>query len=203
MYCVAGCVLAPLIHVPQRIKQAQIVGKQARDGPGSPLAVAQLHAGAQIPGIFPQETLRGPVVPAGHSPGAGCILPFGVGWQAVSARFPGVGLDPHPRGILALLVRLVALPQVLLPAQPVAIGRGVIPAHSIHGAFRIRAVLVVDGAIDPAVLLHEGQVLLDGHFRVGDGETVGDDLLVGELIAQVAGAIVESPRLPGRRAHAE
>ena len=58
-----------------------------------------------------------------------------------------------------------------------------IPAHSIHRAFRVRAAIVVAGAIGAGVLPGEFLVLLDGHFRVGDGEMAGDDLLVGGLIA--------------------
>src|SRR5271157_4274729 len=103
----------------------------------------------------------------GASPRPAPNLPFPLGWPAVACPLQGIGTDLHPLGILALIVRFVALRQVLLAAQPVAIGSGMIPRDTVHGAFRIGAVPVVVGMIDSTILLHELPVLPDRHFLDG------------------------------------
>lgn len=64
-----------------------------------------------------------------------------------------------------------------------------IPAHTIRRALRVRAAIVVVGAVGTGVLLDKFLVLFDCHLGVGDGETAGDDLLVGGLIAVTEGLI--------------
>src|SRR4051812_23477612 len=103
-----------------------------------------------IPGILLQQIDREAIMPSGHSPGAGSVLPFHLGWQAVTLALQKIGGDLHPLVVLLLLVGQVApliLGQALLRAEPVAVGRGTIPGHVIHGAFRIGTVLVVAGLI--------------------------------------------------------
>src|SRR5690242_1575345 len=131
-----------------------------------------------IPGILLQQIDRGAIMPAGRSRSAARILPFRVGWQAVTLALQGISGDLHPLVVLLLLVGQVAplfLGQALLLAEPVAVGRGMIPRHLIHGAFRIGTVLVVAGMIDPGVRLDELLILLDGHLLGRDGKAVGDD----------------------------
>src|SRR5215470_2904173 len=97
-------------------------------------------------------------MPSGQSRSAARILPFHLGWQAVTRALQIIGGDLHPLVVLLLLVGQVAplvLRQALLRAEPVAVGRGTIPGHVIHGAFRIGTVLVVAGMIDSGVRLDE------------------------------------------------
>ena len=132
-----------------------------------------------IPGILLQQIDREAIMPAGHRPGAARILPFRLGWQAVTRALQKIGGDLHPLVVLLLLVGQVAplvLGQALLLAEPVAVGRGMIPGHLIHGAFRIGTVPVsCCGMIDPGVRLDELLILLDGHLLGRDGKAVGDD----------------------------
>src|SRR6516165_5076901 len=140
-----------------------------------------------IPGILLQQIDREAIMPAGRSRSAARILPFRVGWQAVTLALQKIGGDLHPLVVLLLLVGQVAplvLGQALLLAEPVAVGRGMIPTHLIHGAFRIGAVLVALGMIDPGVRLDELLILLDGHFLGRDGKAVGDDPAIRRFVVK-------------------
>ena len=72
-----------------------------------------------------------------------------------------------------------------------------IPGDSVHWPFRVGAVFVIVGMINPGVLLDKLLVLLDRHFLGGDGEPAGDDPAVRKLVPGVP------VRLGRRRAHAE
>src|SRR4029077_10331767 len=107
-------------------------------------------------------------------------------WQAVTLALQKIGGELHPLVVLLIVgqVAPLVLGHALLRAEPVAVGRGTIPGHVIHGAFRIGTVLVVAGMIDSGVRLDELLILLDGHLLGRDGKTVGDDTAIRRFVVR-------------------
>ena len=71
------------------------------------------------------------------------------------------------------------------------------PGDTIHRSFRVGAVFVIRGMINPGVLLDKLLILLDRHFPGGDGKPAGNDPAVRKFVRG------DPIRLGRRRAHAE
>ena len=176
-------VLTPFIHVPQHVEQSQVVwATGCRTPRPDPVTSARYHAYRPAGPHSTRNIGWSPPLPGTHTP----IPPRLAGDSpSVAGHRHGSSSPRHT----APLVRLVAHSrQALLPAQPVAIGGGMIPVTPIHRAFGVGTVPVIIGMIVHRVLFHELLVLLDRHLLGSDGEPAGDDPAVRNLVWRIAPA---------------
>ena len=138
------------MHVSQHVEQPQFVGQELAAWPRAILGVLQ------VPGILPEEFHRSAVIATGNCTRPAGIFPFRLGWQPVACSLQGIGTDLHPLGVLALIVRFVALRQVL-PAGSASCSRQRhdTKRHCSWGLPDRGCTCCFVGMIDFGILLHE------------------------------------------------
>src|SRR5262245_27860159 len=180
--------LAPFIHIPQQVEQPQIVGQQTPAPPG------MLLTAAGIAGISPQQLEREAMIPAGYRARPARVFPFRLRRQPISRALEGISRNPHSLVVFPTLVGYVAplvLGNLLLLAQPVAVGRGAKPAHGDHRTAQVRAVFIqkVLCQAELRVLPREPLVLRHAHLLSGDGKPPWDDSAMGRLAGIMIGLV--------------
>ena len=176
--------MTPFGHVPQHVKQSQVVGQQA------PARPCVLVAVGLITRVSIKQLDRVTVISAGESTCPAGVLPFRLGGQAITRTFQNAGRYRHPLVVCSCVVAEVAplvLRQALLVAQPVAIGGGCVPARCDPGPILIATVSVEDSRANSELWigLQEPLELLDRDFLGGDGEPAGDSGALGASLPAI------------------
>src|SRR5262249_10059812 len=153
-----------------------------------------LLTAAGIAGISPQQLDREAMIPAGRRARPTSVFPFRLRRQPIALALECISRNPHPLVVFPALVGYIAplvLWNLLLLAQPVAVGRGAEPAHGDHRTAQVRAVLRqnVLCQAEVRVLPREPLVLRHAHLLSGDGKPPGDDSAMGRLAGIMIGLV--------------
>src|SRR5262249_23547911 len=160
----------------------------------TPAPPGMLLTAAGIAGISPQQLDREAMIPAGHPAPPARVFPFRLRRQPITLALEGLSPHPHPLLVFRTLLGYVpplGLGNLLLLAQPVAVGRGAKPAHGDHRTAQVRAVFIqIDLCqAELRVLPREPLVLRHAHLLSGDGKPPGDDSAMGRLAGIMIGLV--------------